>query len=366
VIGALLAVLVLLLVIAGPPLFIRASRPDIRTASAADQLKAENDLRGTLVTMLAGAAVVAGTILAALNFDLQRRGQVTERFSKAIDQLGARGANESEKVDIRLGGIYALEQIAGDSKDLHWPVVEVLTAFIREHAKAAVAPQSAPKQSGADQVAVSSHKAAPDIQAALTVLGRRHSERDQGQVDLVEANLQGGDLRRAKLQRAQLRQANLQGANLLEANLQGAILVGAKLQDANLYEANLQGADLHEADLQGAYLHGANLQGAYLHGANLQGAKLRWAELQDAILLQAKLRGAQLQDAELGRANLQGANLYEADLRGANLYEADLRGANLRQADLQAAVGVSQEQVDSAICDEHTKLPPDLILKLQG
>jgi hypothetical protein len=47
--------------------------------------------------------------------------------------LGARGDRELDKVDIRLGAIYALEQIARDSPDLHWPIVEILTAFIREH-----------------------------------------------------------------------------------------------------------------------------------------------------------------------------------------------------------------------------------------
>jgi hypothetical protein len=49
VLGAWIVVLgLLVLVIAVPPAVIRASRPDIRTASAADQLKAENDLRTTL------------------------------------------------------------------------------------------------------------------------------------------------------------------------------------------------------------------------------------------------------------------------------------------------------------------------------
>ena len=32
---------------------------------------------------------------------------------------------------MRLGGIYALEQIAKESKELHPPVTEILTAFLR-------------------------------------------------------------------------------------------------------------------------------------------------------------------------------------------------------------------------------------------
>jgi hypothetical protein len=52
---------------------------------------------------------------------------VTERYTKAIEQLG------SDKLDIRIGGIYALERIARDSARDHPTVIEVLAAFAREH-----------------------------------------------------------------------------------------------------------------------------------------------------------------------------------------------------------------------------------------
>jgi uncharacterized protein YjbI with pentapeptide repeats len=319
----------LLLVIVVPPRLIRVSRPDIRTASAADQLKAENDLRTTLVTTLAGVAVAAGTIVAALNFgnsraalaetqrqnressDLQRRGQVTERFSKAIDQLGERGHEEAEKVDVRLGGIYLLEQIARDSPELHWPIVEILTAFIREHTK----PDTGATPSS--NKVPSSRTVAADVQAALTVLGRRNSERDRGRLYLHGTNLQG----------AELSEANLQEAELSEANLHGAILGGT----------NLQGATLVKANLQEAMFGAANLQNAMFAEANLQSAELSGADLQDAIL---------------AGANLQKAHLYSAKLRGAYLGEADLKGV-----DLSETIGLTQEQLSLANCDEKTKPP---------
>src|SRR5215217_223798 len=56
------------------------------------------------------------------------QGQITERFTRAIDQLG------SEKLQIRLGGIYALERIAWDSPERDYStVMEVLTAYVREN-----------------------------------------------------------------------------------------------------------------------------------------------------------------------------------------------------------------------------------------
>jgi hypothetical protein len=256
--------------------------------------------------------------------ELQRRGQVTERFGKAIDQLGERGEKHSEKLDVRLGGIYALEQIAQDSPELHWPIVEVLTAFVREHTKADGGAQPRSEQPERDQ-RMARPKLAADIQAALTVLGRRNSDRDRGRVDLGRANVQG--------------------ARLSGANLQGARLSGA----------NLQGADLSDANLQGALLSDANLQGALLIGANLQGAWLTNATLQDALLIGAKLQGALL-----GGANLQGAVLSDANLQGALLGGASLQGANL-----EGAGGLTQEQLDSARCNDQTKPPTGLAVNVR-
>jgi hypothetical protein len=62
---------------------------------------------------------------------LTRQGQITERFTRAIEQRG------SEKLEIRLGSIYALEQIDKESPEraYHGTVMEVLTAYVRENSR---------------------------------------------------------------------------------------------------------------------------------------------------------------------------------------------------------------------------------------
>src|SRR5438309_112325 len=79
------------------------------------------------------AAVVVASSLpgqASLAGDLapSRRGHLTDRYTKAIDQLG------SKTLDVRLGGLYALEQLAHDSKSHRDrdTIVEVLSGFARE------------------------------------------------------------------------------------------------------------------------------------------------------------------------------------------------------------------------------------------
>ena len=58
--------------------------------------------------------------------DRERR--ITESFAKAAELLG------SDKLETRLGGIYTFERIAGESPREYWPIMETLTAFVRERA----------------------------------------------------------------------------------------------------------------------------------------------------------------------------------------------------------------------------------------
>src|SRR5262249_858855 len=90
---------------------------------------------------------------------LALQGQVTDRYSKAIEQLG------SAQSGVRIGGIYALERIARDSPRDHPTIMEVLAAFIREHS-----PEMWPPSVTSDSPM---RKTRPDIQAAVTVIGRR-------------------------------------------------------------------------------------------------------------------------------------------------------------------------------------------------
>ncbi len=192
---------------------------------------------------------------------LTRQGQMIERFTQAIEQLG------SEKLEIKLGGIYSLERTAHEEKNYHWPVMEVLTSYVRRHA--ARKPDEELRENATPE---------PDIQAILDVIGRRSEyhridkEVEYGTIELNNTDLQGANLQEAHLVGAALQEAALQRAALQEAILQEAALREAALRGANLYGANLQGADLQGADLVGAVLQGAILQGANLYGANLQGA----------------------------------------------------------------------------------------------
>ena len=218
--------------------------------------------QGQLLTLGAGL-FGAGALLAVADFTLSQRTlklteqeQVTRRHTEAIGQLG------SDKLDVRIGGICALERVARDSARHHPAVTEVLTAFIREHSDE---PWPPPDPGGREP----ERSTRPDVQAALTVLGRRDAQRDIQPMDLT-----GTDLTRADLHGANFTRADLGGADLTRARLFFARLFFARLIDARLTRADLGGTDLTGADLHGADLTGANLGRAALTGADLMDA--RW------------------------------------------------------------------------------------------
>jgi uncharacterized protein YjbI with pentapeptide repeats len=317
------------------------------TLAAADRAKAINDVRVTLLQGIGGAVILLGAYFTYRQLQTGReelqiaqQGQVTERFTRAIDQLG------HPELDVRLGGIYALERIANDSPDDRATIAEVLTAFVRGHAPW---PPRLPGQYRSDapiEQVPELQVRAPDVQAALTVIARRQAP--------PQPNA-GIDLRATDLRKARLNGANLQGAHLGYANLQEANLHGAKLQRALLHYTQLQGAGLERAQLQGAFLVHAQLEGARLGGAELREARANYANLHGAQLFSvqfqsASLWGANLEDALLLGANLQGVDLTFANLRGAILVAVQLQGAKLGGAQLSDAC-LNRAQLEGASID---------------
>jgi hypothetical protein len=231
-----------------------------------------NEARKTLATIIGGAAVLAGGYVtwqnlelaregqtATLkNIELAREGQIADRYSKAIEQLGTPDSNEEKKIEVRLGGIYALESIANESKDLHWPIIEVLSAYVRNHAPND--PHGLPHQ---NQASTSAVRPSADIQAILTVLGRRAIRYEspnppQSQIlDLSNVDLRGADLGQARLQYSLLYGSDLTGVSLDQALLNNSHMDRAILRNAHLSQTNFSGAAVYGADFSGAYCRDA-------------------------------------------------------------------------------------------------------------
>ncbi len=277
---------------------------------------AVDEYRKTLAQIMGGGALLVGLYFTWRTTRTAEDGRITDRFSKAVEQLGATNTNGTRQIEPRLGGIYSLERIARDSKRDARAIVEILCAYVRENA---------PIVDGAERV-----KVGTDIQAILNFLSRFRPQfrndptlvfdlntTELFMADMSACELNGADLRKAFLERADISRGHLESADLTNAYLSRAKLTKAKLTNCSLYRANLVSADLYGCDLL---------------GANLSEANLTKANLKKAIV------------------GLVGNN--STNFRGTILKDANLVGV-----DLSYVSGLSARQVLSAVRDETTILP---------
>ena len=195
----------------------------------------------------------------------------------------------SGKLDVRIGGLYALERIARNSPEDRATIQRILGAFVRNHAPWPTGSPDATAHptDAVDQTLPWLQARAPDVQAAILILARRPPSDDAPFLYLSRTDLRSADLTRAQLSDAYIRHANL---------------ARAWMPHCSLERAQLNNTDLRQANLQGA-----NLSNAVLRDAHLQGA-----DLSRALLVQADLRGANLQNARLEQTNLAGVQYDQA------------------------------------------------------
>ncbi|MFE1107575.1 pentapeptide repeat-containing protein [Streptomyces rochei] len=315
--------------------------------------------RTALVQTLAALGASLALVYTARNFRLTRRGQVTERFTKALERLG------SDEIYVRIGGVLALEQIVQDAPEQATHAAQVLYAFTRERtpkvrkndttsAIRAARRKARQKRPMNDPSPHSTDSPYADVQAALTALTRPASRRH---VDSsVRIDLSGFHLAGIQLKGADLRGINLTGTNLENADLSECLLANGDLQGSNLC-----GASLADADLSGCDLKMADLSRANLMRANLQHAQIEMAKLYKANLLSAELQEAQAYKADLTEADLFMADLTHASFHNANFTQAFLHTANLTNTFLHAAYLADStadiDQIASAWPTEATILP---------
>ncbi len=255
-------------------------------------------------------------------------------------------------IEVRLGAIYALERIAQDSPRDHIRVMEILCAYLRENAPArdarrhdlgpwpvlAVFPNKDDFSKHFEEeeqwtirlenwlkILRSDHPPRADIQAAITVIGRRspaqialeQTPKDDGthtyRLDLRKVNLQVADLSKLNLGNARFDESHLEGANSFETQFDGAVFDRAHLNGTLFGTASLVRASFVQAQLERVPFINARLEGAILGKAHMEGSSLAQSHMQGVWLLDVHLS----QTTDLTPVTLRGSGLKNVNLADA-------------------------------------------------
>jgi Pentapeptide repeats (8 copies) len=175
--------------------------------------------------------------LAKRQFALAESGQVTERFTRATDQIG------SPNIALRLGAILAFDRLSRDSTPSDaWAVITLLAVWVRTESP--WPPRRSRKRS----------KAPADIQAALSVVAERNTAQDNKNEIL---DLSDSDLRGVYLVNGSLGNIDFSNAHLEDADLSGTVFDESELSGAHLTGTHLEAADLSKTDVTESQLQSA-------------------------------------------------------------------------------------------------------------
>ena len=236
-----------------------------------DSVPSDNEAKNrkwqTAVSAVTTMTAVGAVIFTGLSFAASRDQNATDRYYKAVDQISTAG---EANMQTRLGGIYALGRLSVDSHRDQPSINEVLSAFVRTNL-----PQRSPQSNGTVACPAPANplpngdlpRLRPDVEAALTVLGRRDPEYDSrdnsGRPDLTDVCLNGVKLTEKDLMfgaldfsRADFTGSDLTQIDLKRADLRKAVLKGTKLRKCLLSNADMRGTDMRGADFTEAVLLG--------------------------------------------------------------------------------------------------------------
>ncbi|OOY10965.1 hypothetical protein BMG00_14550 [Thioclava marina] len=307
---------------------------------------------GALIAAILGAPfVIWGTVIKHRQLGFQKEGHITDRISKAVEQLGAEkvvkidGEERSEpNIEVRIGGLLSLERISQDSvaydkgRD-HVRVMEILCAYIRNNAPASEARISMREtyerettSSGPDDPPLRDEdfkekynirqqddledwispeatktwasrlpKPRGDIQLALSILGRRDANQCRHEARWgTDAKPDADwvfDTPYPALPEADEVALTEEALDTYERELFAWMeLIGAYAG----YRLDLRGSNLQNADLSSAILSGARLNKTRMEGADLRRARMDTSTSLSAATFQgAALRDVDYHDVEL-------------------------------------------------------------------
>lgn len=215
------------------------------------------------------------------------------RESRSIRADGKEIARSVPNIETRLGALYSLERLLTESIRDQRAIIETLCAYIRENSSLEIPEDEAERQSffRGDLPPRPTHRA--DVQAALTIIGRRP------EAIRLRARSEGWRL-------------DLRNANLVGYDFSGLNYDNARFDNSFLNGANMSGAHFADCEFKGTFLQATKMESAIFHSACFDDCDVKRAEIEATDFSYATLIDTDLRDASVTNFNIKGANLDRA------------------------------------------------------
>ncbi len=335
---------------------------------------------GTVILALFGAPfLIWRTVIASKQAHTAEQGLYTDRIAKAVEQIGADKVVKRQRTDengnltyerdsegnklfskpaiieetvpnleVRIGGLYALERIARDSSEDRITVMEILCAYIRENCKPDTSCLPADDASWEEWLkwdTDSRPEMRSDVNAAISVINHRGKvqqefERAHGFIlDLNGVDFRGLNIDLKSFSHSNFKNAKLQGASITDSDIQDSAFIGTKLIGARFFNTNLSGS---------AFL-GCRFDFAAFGRAKLNSTIYSACHFPHTSFAETKLRGAEFSGFCYWN-NI--TNFRNADLTGTSFHHMQMLHSRNRSKPVEM---LSQSQMLSCFGDTTVK-----------
>lgn len=226
-----------------------AGASDADKPSIKETIELEIAARDVWIKLVGGALLFIGAYTTWNQMVLAQQGQLAASYTDAINLLGtSEGPEGTEGLPQRMGGVFALAQVARSSQEQREATRYILAAYIEKHGETSTALAYA----------------SPEVNAAMNILFPTHSnavQTSQGPTSSLELNNAHLGMLEMK-PNAEMSYTRFSGADLRLSILKRSYLRDADLTNVDFTRAHLDGADLTDAILKGAIFHKAILTNA--------------------------------------------------------------------------------------------------------
>ncbi len=288
------------------------------------------DVFSLYIKIVGGFAVLFAGYIGWKRIEVSQEGQITERFTRAIDQLGAAHSDGRKNLEVRLGAIYALERIAKDSPKDHWSIMEVLTAYVRENSQ-----WNPDTKNPNEDLPTPGH----DIQAIINVIGRRNTKNDRERLDLSFTNLKN---------------IIISNGNFNHCNLTNSYLTNTRTNDSYFNHA-----DFSHSILNGLISKRTRFKNVSFFTTEMNQTRFLRCFFNDAEILCSSIKDSRINEcifknSEISRTKFNYSTISNSELQEAELVDVIAIGATLTQIDDGF---ISKKNIEKMIIDATTIIP---------